>query len=136
MVEEECRSEKESVLFSVDFIEAKLADLTYYTDDEPIAFVYFITDGLSVKIGVAQNLDERISDLQTGNPRKLKYIALIPFLSKGRAIQAETRLHGLFSSYRQEGEWFNILTQVSSGVVSLSKFFSPAYYLKPEKGEI
>ena len=73
-------------------------------------YVYFITDDHDhVKIGVSSGyLNGRISQLQTGNPFKLRAYQQI-FAIHGEHIQIydlEKTFHKKFEKYRLEGEWF------------------------------
>jgi hypothetical protein len=72
--------------------------------------VYFILDEKSnaVKIGKANNIHERFSDLQTGNPNKLEVIYFIECSTVERSSQLEKKLHKKFDSLRirTNGEWF------------------------------
>ena len=68
-------------------------------------YLYFIVcNNEFVKIGITNNLDNRIKEMQTGNPYKLKIGAYIPNISK----TLERKIHKMFSQYRQNGEWFDI----------------------------
>ena len=71
-------------------------------------FVYFITDGVFVKIGVADKVDKRLDQLQTGNARKLFVLVKIGFMCREAALSAEASLHEEFSEKRLVGEWFDI----------------------------
>lgn len=53
----------------------------------------------AVKIGIAQDVNQRLSTLRTGNPDKLS------LLLKLNGNQ-EAELHGQFSEHRLRGEWF------------------------------
>ncbi len=66
--------------------------------------VYFIQmreDG-PIKIGkTANSVEWRLSELQTGNPYKLRVLSTL------RAdVILEQQLHSYFDEYRMEGEWF------------------------------
>lgn len=80
--------------------------------DNPKGFVYFITDGAAIKIGVATNIEKRLSSLQIGNCRELSLKYAIPFKSREAAVCAEARLHGLYREWRLRGEWFNLLDKL------------------------
>lgn len=54
-----------------------------------------------VKVGVASDPSRRLSDLQTGNPRRLEIVWTIP-----GGYDLERALHSWFDKYRAEGEWF------------------------------
>jgi len=65
--------------------------------------VYFITDGFNTKIGKADNVERRIKELQTGNPRVLK----VAFKFKG-SFELEKDLQKMFQKHRAQAqnEWF------------------------------
>lgn len=65
--------------------------------------IYFITDGEYTKIGVADNPEKRLMELQTGNGRRLKLL-----LSVDGSYEEEGRLHSVLGKHRQVGEWFEI----------------------------
>ncbi len=68
--------------------------------------IYFVLDELSnaVKIGLTHDrIDQRMSGLQVGNPRKLK---LLGVMDGNR--QTEERLHARLDAHRISGEWFDI----------------------------
>lgn len=69
-------------------------------------FVYFISDGEFIKIGYAKDVDKRICALQVGNPRKLKLLLKLPFLTEAEACAAESYLHKSLDSFSTSGEWF------------------------------
>ena len=68
-------------------------------------FVYFISDGEFVKIGKANNVLRRMSELQTGNARKL---VLLMSIKVSDSFKAENKLHKLFERSNVNNEWFNI----------------------------
>jgi hypothetical protein len=70
--------------------------------------VYFILDSVSnaVKIGKANNIQERISDLQTGNPNPLMLIHYIDCESENQSLLLEQTLHKRYKHLRKSGEWF------------------------------
>lgn len=77
------------------------------------AYVYFVSDGQFVKIGVAQDPQKRLASLQTGNPRELEIINLIPAKSKEDALVIEGTLHEAYCSFKKAGEWFDILYYIN-----------------------
>lgn len=71
-------------------------------------YVYFIQAGENgpVKIGVANNVNGRLDQLQTGNHLKLTILKKIKYLSKSNSYHIEGQLHHKFRKYRIRGEWF------------------------------
>lgn len=71
--------------------------------------VYFISDsvdiGRKVKIGRSGNIDQRLKNLQTGNPNELFVLGYI-YSGDDRALEKE--FHRRFADRRGRGEWFNI----------------------------
>ena len=69
--------------------------------------VYFIKEKDSsefIKIGFTdRTVDDRVKELQTGNPRELELEALI----EEGDLQTENRIHNRFSDLRKIGEWFH-----------------------------
>ena len=64
--------------------------------------LYFVgSDDGTVKIGVTLQPAKRLASLQTGSPRKLRYLAL----TEG-SLWLERFFHNAFESDRLEGEWF------------------------------
>ena len=72
------------------------------------AFVYFVSDGEYIKIGKATSPRNRLNGIQTGNPRKVEIIAMIPCESDRSAHDLERKLHWYYQEYRAAGEWFDI----------------------------
>jgi hypothetical protein len=67
--------------------------------------VYFIQSehGGPIKIGYAEDLGKRLVQLQTSRPDKLVVLAT----AKVSSLKDERRVHSLFSSCREKGEWFS-----------------------------
>jgi len=60
------------------------------------------------KIGFTKNkntLRQRVKQLQTGNPNKIK---MVEFFGSEHGRKLETTLHNIYSIKRLEGEWFNL----------------------------
>lgn len=73
------------------------------------SFVYAISDGCGcVKIGVADNIEKRIRQLQTGNARRLYLVAYLPFETRRDADAVECQAHADPDIERMTGEWFSI----------------------------
>lgn len=73
--------------------------------EEKQKFVYFIQAGKEAKfkIGITNNIDGRLKQLQTGCPYPLNILAIIP---GGR--KEEKELHRKFKKYSEIGEWFSL----------------------------
>jgi len=59
-----------------------------------------------IKIGVADNPEKRLSELQTGSPYGLALISKFEMPSREAAYNLECWLHKRFKSARMSGEWF------------------------------
>lgn len=71
-------------------------------------YVYFVSDGEFIKIGIAQNPISRLSELQTGNAKELKILFVIRYFDFVDARHIEKALHDKYCHYMVRGEWFNI----------------------------
>lgn len=96
-------------IFFPEYFLVNCADCIDNSNAEPKAFVYFITDGQFIKIGKAKDADARLNELQTGNPRKLKILYLIPCLSDRCAYIVESFIQKTYQDYAMNGEWFDVL---------------------------
>lgn len=72
--------------------------------DRPCTTVYFVQAGQNgpVKIGVTENIRNRMSGLQVSSPIKLELLATIYAPS-----ELEGRLHHALAEHHTSGEWFN-----------------------------
>ena len=77
-------------------------------------YVYFISDGEYVKIGKANNILRRMSELQTGNARKLNVLMGIKVTD---SFKAECSLHKLFKENNISNEWFDIMNSFDKGII-------------------
>ncbi|GAB3161656.1 hypothetical protein GCM10027059_12380 [Myceligenerans halotolerans] len=67
--------------------------------------VYLLSDGDYLKIGhTTRDVERRVRELQTGSPREIRLIAVLP----GASTDTERELHAQFAAYRvrANGEWF------------------------------
>jgi hypothetical protein len=66
-------------------------------------YVYFIQEkaGGPIKIGFSKDPQKRLSEIQTGYPRELMILAIMP----GGRVQ-EREIHRRFGMNRMFGEWF------------------------------
>ena len=71
-------------------------------------YVYFLRAGTkgAIKIGIAEDVEKRIENLQVGNAFKLNVIGLIKCESREEARYKESRFHKFFARQRIRGEWF------------------------------
>ena len=78
----------------------------YRLKDRKIQFVYMVSDGRYIKIGVTKNMERRIRSISTGNPRPLKIMAIIDVGYNLDAHSVEKDLHEHIAEARATGEWF------------------------------
>lgn len=94
-------------------------------------FVYIIRSGSGfsapVKIGVSDVPENRIKELQTGNPYRLFLIAKLPFSSRADAFEVEKYLHNQLTLTKLCGEWFK-MDKARNIPQVLSKFVAGAQY--------
>ena len=87
--------------------ELKLHRLLYMKD----RYVYFIQEAIGlhapIKIGVSNNVKERLRNIQCCNPRKLEVYATLGPMGVAKAFQVEEALHKKFKSFHLRGEWFS-----------------------------
>jgi len=74
-------------------------------------YVYIMQSGekrnAPIKIGMSQNPERRLSDLQTGNPHLISLKGVIPFDTKREALDFENYLHSSVGGFEYYGEWFS-----------------------------
>ena len=84
--------------------------------------VYFIADGTGhVKIGVSNDVPARMAQLQTGNPTRLRLLAVCP---GGEPL--ERQLHRQFAHVRAEGEWFRLTADLQAVITDYQQSFKLA----------
>lgn len=72
-------------------------------------YLYIISCKTHFKIGITQNVESRINQMQTGNSVQLKLERAISFKSESyrpRIQEIEKAFHERFSTIRSAGEWF------------------------------
>jgi len=82
----------------------------------PNNFVYLISGGGYVKIGIAVHVESRLSGLQTSSPFKLK------LLKSWRCLDARSNeeiLHGKFEQFRHHREWFQLPDDVLQHIITV-----------------
>lgn len=73
-----------------------------------MSYIYLIQSVEFYKIGIANDVESRLSQLQTGNPNELAIVSCYEFPN----VQAvETVLHQKFNSFRKLGEWFHFYSK-------------------------
>jgi len=72
-----------------------------------MSYVYAITDGTNIKIGVSQRPTKRLKTLATGNANNLKLIGYFP---GGYALEKE--IHAAHKKIRSNGEWLESSPQL------------------------
>ena len=71
-------------------------------------YLYALSDGEYIKIGMSCDIDKRIKTLQTGSPRDLKKVwASYAGEDNKVARKQERKLHRALKPYHVTGEWFN-----------------------------
>jgi len=83
-----------------------------------MAYVYFIRAGIYTKIGVANNIQRRMEQLQTGNPLELRLACSVQMPSIKSAFYFEKLLHDEFMDKHKHGEWFFIKEAKVKDVIS------------------
>lgn len=78
--------------------------------------IYLVSDGQFVKVGgTTNNLQKRINELQTGNPRKLK---LLGSYQVSYLLQSERMVQDLYKDRNVLNEWFDLGVQDISYILS------------------
>lgn len=71
-------------------------------------YVYFIKCGEYIKIGIAQDVKNRIAILQTANFKKLEFCGSAYFNTFNEALHCEQALHKYYWNTQIRGEWFHL----------------------------
>ena len=97
------------------------------------SYVYFILDSFSgaLKIGKANDINIRISDLQTGNPNELTFLGYIECNSSEHAKQLESLYHKEYNHLRVRGEWFEYDESIFRQFFKEETEFTPKEKRKP-----
>lgn len=82
-------------------------------------FVYVIKpENLdTVKIGVAVDVDQRLSALQVSHSDRLTVVRVL-----NGGFPLERALHDIFTDYRLEGEWFTLCGPIAKWIVDTAAF--------------
>ena len=65
--------------------------------------IYFISDGVNIKIGKSKNPKKRVNQLQTSNTNKLQILYVLENVEDF----FEREIHQTCSRYHINGEWFD-----------------------------
>lgn len=85
----------------VDEILLARAVLAVHEQNVGAKFVYLVSVGRCIKIGIARDVTKRLKTIQTANSRDVR---LCRVFSGG--VDLEAKLHGMFSGQHRRGEWF------------------------------
>jgi len=85
-----------------------------------MSYVYFVLDRISnsIKIGKANDIEIRMSDLQVGNPNPLELIHYIKCSSSKHSILLEGQLHSKYEKLHLRGEWFRYDEEVFQELIT------------------
>lgn len=85
-----------------------LADAPQAFSDIPTSYIYIISAGRGqLKVGIAQDIQKRMAQLQTGCPEHLRLVHQVPIVAI-KAQRLEKALHRRLKRYRIRGEWFRL----------------------------
>ena len=68
--------------------------------------VYFLSNGVNVKVGYSGDVEQRRKSLQGINKCELRLIHLCDGMSKKQAISLEAECHKVLNEHALGGEWF------------------------------
>lgn len=71
-------------------------------------YLYAITDGTLIKIGISQDAEKRLSVLQVGNPKRLSLLFSFDFETRDLAERIEQLIHNRIQDRIVRGEWFYV----------------------------
>ncbi len=67
---------------------------------------FFMCNGNVVKIGVTDDIERRLGEVQTGCPYEVRVRTKLIFDTRTEAFAMERHLHQTFRKHRTYGEWF------------------------------
>jgi hypothetical protein len=79
--------------------------------------VYILQAGDYIKVGVSNNIKNRINQMQTGNPKKINLIAKRSFNKRSEAFYIEGVIHQFLKDHRQSGEWFCVTPSMFNSLI-------------------
>lgn len=100
------------------------------TQNHTITFVYFISAGASpIKIGVANDPEQRRRDLQTAHYKPLHILYTIECNTREQAFELEKAFHRWYEDVRLLNEWFNLTPQKITNDINLLVSFSQVIHV-------
>lgn len=114
----------------LNMFKAKVLDDVLPQNNKLRQYIYVIKNPLNetVKIGVAQDVDKRIKQLQTGAGIELELIYKSIICSNAFAIERD--VHEYFKEYRTFGEWFKVNPDVVIDFLEKQDFILKSEYMK------
>jgi predicted DNA-binding transcriptional regulator AlpA len=76
--------------------------------------VYFLDGGDLIKIGFSKNIKQRLKEIRTYSPIKLKVLCMI----RGGKLR-EATIHAMFAHLRAHGEWFRATPELLAYISTL-----------------
>lgn len=106
-------------------------------------FLYVLKAGDYFKVGITQNLNKRIKQIQTGCPLKISRVYYYTLDTKFEAMELEKEIHIFLNKISTSGEWFlvqdgffyDIESYVKIKYKDLTKYFN-IYYESDNKREM
>ena len=114
----------------LNMFKAKVLDDVLPQNNKLRQYIYVIKNPLNetVKIGVAQDVDKRIKQLQTGAGIELELIYKSIICSNAFAIERD--VHEYFKEYRTFGEWFKVNSEIVIDFLEKQDFILKSEYMK------
>jgi hypothetical protein len=82
--------------------------------------IYLFTDDNFFKIGISENPNKRVKQLQTGNGSRLRIVKTFENPSKIYSERLmERRLHFFLRQFKKTGEWFEFREMNKDQVIAL-----------------
>jgi len=100
---------------------------------KPIVYLLRAGDTNSYKVGITQDIKNRLSQIQTGSPIKIEVVYTHEFKTIDSARIVENKVHKILSSHRLHGEWFELRTKKDVNLVTeIIEAFSDIIYTSME----
>lgn len=86
---------------------------------------YLISDGINYKIGITNNIQNRLKTFQTANHKKIKVINLVLSENREASFKLEKYLHEKYKKYNVSVEWFEFTNYMRKKVIEdMNKYAS------------